>query len=677
MYKILFCGLAASLSVCAGTAQEGESRLAPIIVTSDRDAGAPGAVYGLTADDVKGVLADHPAELLNKVPGANIQMNSGQEHLVAIRSPVLTAGAGQGSFLILENGIPTRSPAFGNVNMLLEPVHEFASSVEVVAGPGSARYGSNAVHGLFNFQLPDGSNRPGSLDLNVSASTLDRYRAEIVGRPDAFTGVAALSLQSDQGWRDETGAEQQKAYFSADFGLGGWDGQAWLAVSNLEQETASFIQGDRAYEDRDLAKTNPSPEAYRNAFHTLGAVELTRKAGDWTFQVTPHARVQSMQFSQHFLPNGGVEKNGHNAIGLKTRADYAVSETLTLRGGFDGDIASGFLKEVQPDIYTGNLPAFLFPQGVHYDYQVDTLMAGLWGEVDWEITPKLRLLGGLRGEVHEYDYSTDAPVGINGRFNVVADRTDGFELLTPKLGLIFTATPEAELFINLARGQRAPQASDLYRLQSAQLPGQVRTERLDSLEIGARGKIGDDLLTYEVAAYTAGKDNFYFRDSDRTNVPNGSTQHSGVELSWTARPTSSLAISGNVAWSDQTYTFTRITNSASESITDGNRIDTAPEWLGDVAVTYAPTDALRLTAEAEFIGEYFTNAANTRSYDGHTLINAGASYRFTEALEAYVRVRNLLDETYADRADFAFGNERYFPGEPLNAVFGVRVALGQ
>jgi len=27
-----------------------------------------------------------------------------------------------------------------------------------------------------------------------------------------------------------------------------------------------------------------------------------------------------------------------------------------------------------------------------------------------------------------------------------------------------------------------------------------------------------------------------------------------------------------------------------------------------------------------------------------------------------VRVNNLTDELYADRADFAFGNHRYFPG---------------
>ena len=34
----------------------------------------------------------------------------------------------------------------------------------------------------------------------------------------------------------------------------------------------------------------------------------------------------------------------------------------------------------------------------------------------------------------------------------------------------------------------------------------------------------------------------------------------------------------------------------------------------------------------------------------------------------YVRVDNALDRAYADRADYAFGNYRYFPGRP-RAVF--------
>ncbi|HCE21877.1 MAG TPA: TonB-dependent receptor, partial [Hyphomonas sp.] len=101
-----------------------QERLAPVSVWGDRTETDPGSLAGLDAAEIDEILADHPAEILNKLPGVNIQMNSGQEHLVAIRSPVLTGGAGQGSFLIMENGVPVRSPAFGNVNSLFEPHHE-------------------------------------------------------------------------------------------------------------------------------------------------------------------------------------------------------------------------------------------------------------------------------------------------------------------------------------------------------------------------------------------------------------------------------------------------------------------------------------------------------------------------------------------------------------------------
>ena len=92
-----------------------------------------------------------PAEALNRLPGVGIQQGSGAEHLTAIRSPVLTGGAGAGSFLYLEDGVPMRAAGFANVNALMEAMDEISGGVEVVRGPGGARYGSNAEHGLLNF----------------------------------------------------------------------------------------------------------------------------------------------------------------------------------------------------------------------------------------------------------------------------------------------------------------------------------------------------------------------------------------------------------------------------------------------------------------------------------------------------------------------------------------------
>src|SRR5690606_18040266 len=138
-------------------AQAPASRAAPlpgadvVLIYGDRIIQDPGAYSVIGTEDIQAVEANHPAEILNTVPGVNVQMNSGQELLVALRSPVLPGGAGQGSFLILENGVPTRASAFGNVNALFEVHHETAEAIEVVRGPASVRYGSNAVHGLMNF----------------------------------------------------------------------------------------------------------------------------------------------------------------------------------------------------------------------------------------------------------------------------------------------------------------------------------------------------------------------------------------------------------------------------------------------------------------------------------------------------------------------------------------------
>ena len=54
------------------------------------------------------------------------------------------------------------------------------------------------------------------------------------------------------------------------------------------------------------------------------------------------------------------------------------------------------------------------------------------------------------------------------------------------------------------------------------------------------------------------------------------------------------------------------------------------------------------------------------------MFNFRSVYDVSETLETYFIIRNLLDEKYADRADFAFGNERYFPGEPINVTVGIR-----
>ncbi len=65
--------------------------------------------------------------------------------------------------------------------------------------------------------------------------------------------------------------------------------------------------------------------------------------------------------------------------------------------------------------------------------------------------------------------------------------------------------------------------------------------------------------------------------------------------------------------------------------------------------------------DAVYVGEYFLDAANTATYPGHKVANLRLAWSPAKTWRATLRVDNLFDTRYADRADFAFGNYRYFP----------------
>ncbi len=71
-------------------------------------------------------------------------------------------------------------------------------------------------------------------------------------------------------------------------------------------------------------------------------------------------------------------------------------------------------------------------------------------------------------------------------------------------------------------------------------------------------------------------------------------------------------------------------------------------------------------------GNYYLNPENSAEYTGHNLLNLRAGWALNEALDVSVRVSNLSDEDYAERADFGFGSYRYFVGEPKAVYATIR-----
>ena len=82
-------------------------------------------------------------------------------------------------------------------------------------------------------------------------------------------------------------------------------------------------------------------------------------------------------------------------------------------------------------------------------------------------------------------------------------------------------------------------------------------------------------------------------------------------------------------------------------------------------------------AELEWVymDSYYLEPDNLHEYDGHSLLNLRVSSQLSARVSAAVRLTNLLDEDYAERADFGFGDYRYFVGQPLGAYIEIGFAL--
>ena len=642
-----------------------------IVVTGERSGeAASDTVLPVTRIDQDAIIetgAQHPAELLSRAPGVMLNRGNGAEHLTAIRSPVLAGGAGAGSFLYLEDGIPLRAAGFANVNGLFESLSGLSGGVEVVRGPGSALQGSNALHGVINFLTPVPDQTATVFEAELGS--FGRARGQLVASRAGETTSALMAIagQHEDGWRAEAGLDRVEALVRMDGETPRFDWRATAALVTLNQEAAGYVGGFEAYRDLALARSNNDPEAFRDAMALRMALALSGTTGSGrSWQVTPYLRANEMDFLMHFVPSEALEESDHASAGIQ-----ASVRTVTDWGGYtlgtDLERTRGTLRETQsrPTIFS-------FVQGDHYDYSVRSDVVALYGQTGWQLTDGFRLQAGLRLEHVTYDYDNALADNAVGRFLRVADRQDSYDLVLPHLGASWQLDEDSAVIARLARGARAPQTAELYRLQPGQVIEGIEPETLDSLEIGYRRDAGGP-VSYSVTAFAMQKRNVFFRDADGFNVTDGRTRHYGVELTldYALLPELTLAVAGS--WSRHSYDFDQPVTTPSEVIRSGARIDTAPDWLWNARLNWMPSDSLSGSLEWVHVASYFTDAANLNRYDGHDLVNLRARYRIADGVEVFGAVRNLLDTRYAERADFAFGNDRYFPGEERGVSVGIRV----
>ena len=539
--------------------------------------------------------------------------------------------------------------------------------------------GANAVHGIVNVLSPTiGTPGPTRLSIEGGADGFRRLRLAAVTGSETDGYGAWGSFTHDDGFRAASPVEDGKLSLLHQRHWRGGDLRLRFAGTVLNQETAGFVRGLNAYRDPQLARSNPNPEAFRDAWSTrLSALwsridDCERCSSDLRLVL----RRSQMQFLQHFLLGKPLERNGQDSVaisGLVARPWGAA----TWRAGLDLELADGSLRELQdgtdarrqcrrarhpPGRQALRLPGRLADGGRIRGVERASRPAAGGQRLAARRPDALR----LRQPDARRQYRRRRPQ-LPRRLPVQPASRSQRQLRQPDAApgpQLARHAADDRLYVAAASGFRPPESTELYRLQRQQRSADLDSERLTSVEAGWRHE--SPRQAWSLAAYAMRKSNVILRDADGLNVSDGRTTHRGIEYEWRLLLGDGWRLDATGSLARHRYDFSRSIDGG-ETIVAGRDVDTAPRQLHRAALAWQPAAGWSGELEVLHVGPYFADAANLNRYPGHTLANLRIAWRARPTLRATLRVTNLADRAYADRADFAQGDWRYFPGRGRSA----------
>lgn len=619
----------------------------------------------------------HINDVTFQSPGTWLSKGSGQEHLSAIRSPLLIQENACASFYLAEDHIPLQAPAFCNANTLSYANIEQAKSIEVLRGPGTAFHGNSATHGVINILSPDFEPETGTA-LGMMYGSHDMRQVSIDHRDEKK--ILQLWLSDDQGYKDDAAVEQEKLRFKTLQSGDKWTLVHALNINNLNQHSAGYIEGAYAYQDASRKKENSTAGAFLKNQSLRFSSDLRLQPNDKsTFIFTPYLRTNNTDFILHSVPGMPHQENSHNSLGFQSVFIRPYSENIRLSSGFDFDYSRGKLTQSQQQAG----PSSAFPQGEHYDYSAIALDIGMFIQVDAKLSEKWQLTTGLRLQDTRYNYDnllSDGSACIDTENNCYyyrpSDSRQHFYNWSPHFSLQWRFLQKHYSYISLSRGFNAPHTGDLYRLNAGQILDNINSQKVDAAEWGFKGEFSQG-RSYQLSAFLMEKDNAIFNADNLYHLSGQQTHHQGIELAINYRIIDALLFSATGSLSRHEYANDITLAGIANPEIKNNDIDSAPQETYQAQLTWLPTASSQLSIEGVYIGNYFLDTANDFSYAGHTLAHLRFQQQFSGDWTIQLALINALNEDYAEHADITAANpntpsvERYIVGEPRNYRFSI------
>ena len=669
--------------------------LAPVTVTAADDPLAPSATAAIKGlqrwPGHVGVVAeseytDRSILSLNDVlagePGIFVQAAAGQQSTkLSIRGSGLASPLGTRGVALLRDGLPLNQ-SDGTVDpSYADPFN--ARYMEIYRGANALQYGAATLGGAINIVSPTGYSHPG-LETRAQAGSFDSFQMQsragqvFKNGMDAF---ASISRYQTKGSMDHSGQDSTRFYGNLGLRSGSRnEGRIHIDIASIDQDispplTLAQLQGHASMQDPPPAwpersiRTHPHVRvAYQ---HTIGYGENNRlDLGTYYIDTT-------------FDLTGTVVPIAYRA------RDYGV----LIRGELNGKLAGSNNRLVwggslaQGHSNSQTYGPFTLPGGSVIDPTYDqfeaittsTQTAQLYLENTFELNSTVSLMAGTQFVSAYRERGITAlrnPRALPSYFKNVdyAQRYTGF---SPKLGVLWQASPSAQLYANISRSYEPPTAIEFYHSR-----GTVDAQKATTIEVGTRGgntninwdaalfhsRVKDELLS--VPRYN---DQGWIEGYEGGNVPKAI--HAGLELRLNGK-FSPHAVRGSLHW-DLSYTWSRLRFDDDPAF-GNNRLPVIPEHYGRARLTYKHPSGVYAGPTLHFASSAYADQANTLKAPGYGLVDFTVGYSHPSGrYRVFVDGRNLTDKRYAASTQFlaqAGSNEAAFNPGMRRAVFtGIEV----
>jgi outer membrane cobalamin receptor len=618
--------------------------------------------------EIKDQGAETVADALRNVPGVAIN-RTGQ--MGAVTSAFIRGGNSNYN-LVMIDGIPMND--FGGAFDLAPLPTDGVDQVEVLRGPQSALYGSNAVAGVINIVSEQGNGSP-HFNFSGEGGSYDTYRLTTGGEglTDGFSWAYNLSRVSTQGPVIDDSYRNQTSFVSLGYSR---SPRRKFVVHFFGDAGRALFPGPWGSDPYDLF----GGKAGIPLFFTKQVQDLFGYQASETeqfssrFQQVSTVSVATDQFSFPATPGsfGSSSFTKNLRLVANTRSEIAVSSKDVLVAGFEYD------REQYKDTFVAS------PTGIPFDLPRDSY--AFFAENRWNPGSRWFLSTGVRVDNIQTGALPADEVNAGRPFIPATSVTQ----VDPRISVAYVARQSSDGLFGITRihssfgtGIRPPDGFELGFTDNPQL----KPERSISVDAGVEQRFLNDKAVIDVTYfYNLYKDQIVTLGGSFSGLSPFSSANLarsrayGLENSLRLRPISSLEVMAEYTW----------LNTAALAL-DGTTGVQLPFFVGEPLIRRPRSSAgynitwthgrLMLNSNASIRGAVLDLEPNDGTFacvlfpgqpcvfrsHGYVDANAGFAYQFPRGIEIYGRLNNFLNQSYEE----SFG----FPALKLNFVSGIRVEL--